>query len=405
VTDADGGTGRSWFRYPGQPWEHVVDFDINIRAGVRYYGADAVGPDIFHLPFNLGFTESFSTEIRCDLTDFSGVRSGWVFYRPSGAPSFDSSALAHVAGDEWLAELPPFGAGRVIEYFIRAYDAAPTGNLSTSPVGAPAVLYSYRMHPGVEIAYDDGRPEMLFYIDTVWSGNTFAVRMTPPLYPMKVNLLRAFVTDTSAFDFEIHAAAGDSLAGRLAGPFEVRALSPLSWADYVLPDALQPTISSGDFFVLFKWKPWSPTEPAVGADSVASSDRRSYSYDGTYGWYKYPMFDWLIRAAAVTPTGVIEVGGPSLPESFQLGQNAPNPFNPSTTIDFALSVASGVRLDVFNLLGQKVRTLVDETLPAGTYRASFDARDAVGRSLASGLYFYRLQAGSESQTRKMMLLR
>lgn len=405
VTDADGGTGRSWFQYPGQDWEHVVDFDINIRAGIRYYGADAVGPEIVHLPVSLGFTEATSTEIRCDLSDLSGVDYGWVLFRAQGSPAFDSSLLLYLVGDEWSAQLPPFAAGTMVEYFIRAYDAAPTGNLSTSPQGAPAVLYSYRMHPGVEIAYDDGRPEMLFYIDTSWSGNTFAVRMTPPQYPIRINLLRAFVTDTTVFDFEIHAASGDSLTGLLAGPFETRAKSPMTWADLFIPESQQPTLNSGEFFVVFKWKPWSPTLPAVGADSVANSDLRSYSYDGTYGWFKYPMFDWLIRAAAVTPTGVIELGGPELPRDFELSQNIPNPFNPSTTIDFALAGSARVKLDVFNLLGQQVRSLVNEALSAGTYRVSFDARGDEGRALPSGLYFYRLETGLASQTRKMMLLR
>jgi hypothetical protein len=405
VTDADGGSGRSWFQFPGQAWEHVTDFDINMRAGVRYYGADLAGPQIDHLPLSLGFTEAFSTEIRCDLSDLSGIQRGLVFYRVQGTSAFDSSAMVNVQDNEWSSELPPFAAGVVVEYFIRAYDASATHNLTTSPSGAPALLYSYRMHPGLELAYDDGRPELLFYIDTAWSGNTFAVRMTPPYYPVQLNLLRAFVTDTTAFDFEVRAAAGDSPTDLLAGPFECRAQEAMAWADLLIPDGQAPTITSGDVFVLFKWKSNSPTSPAVGADSVAAADNRSYSYDGTYGWYKYPMFDWLIRAAVVTATGVVELGGPALPEGFQLKQNIPNPFNPSTAIDFNLVALTHVQLDVFNLLGQKVRTLVNEVLPAGSYRATFEAHDDAGRSLPTGLYFYRLDTGRERQTRKMMLLR
>ena len=64
-----------------------------------------------------------------------------------------------------------------------------------------------------------------------------------------------------------------------------------------------------------------------------------------------------------------------------------------------------VHLDVFNLLGQRVRSLVNEALPPGHYRTTFDARDDAGRELPTGLYFYRLETGKESQTRKMMLLR
>ncbi len=405
VTDADGGSGRSWFQFPGQPWEHVTDFDINIRAGVRYFGADLAGPQIDHVPVSLGFTESFSTEIRCDLSDFSGIQRGTVFYRVQGAPSFDSSAMSNVESTKWASELPPYPAGTEIEYFIRAYDASTTHNLSTLPGGAPALVFTYRMHPGVELSYDDGEPELLFYIDTAWSGNTFGVRFTFPQYPMKLNLMRAFVTDTAAFDFEVWDVSGELPGTLLAGPFECRSTEAMAWANFVIPEPEQPTINTGDVFVLFKWKPTSPTQPAVGTDSVQFSDQRSYSYDGTFGWYRYPMFDWLIRAGAATPTGIVELGGSQRPRDFALEQNIPNPFNPSTSIDFSLESASHVRLDVFNLLGQNVRTLMDGALQAGHYRATFDAEDHAGRPLPSGLYFYRLDTGTDRQTRKMMLLR
>ena len=405
VTDADGGSGRSWYRHPGQDWEHVVDYDINIRAGVRYYGEDATGPEIAHIPVSLGFSEEFSTEIRCELFDLSGIRSGKVFYRTVAASTWDSTAMVHLSDYAWSAEIPPFPAGTDVEYFIRAFDDAPSANASTYPMDAPTVVFSYRVHPGREIKYDDGSPEMFFYIDTSWSENTFAVRMTPPVYPARINLLRAFVTDTAEFDFEIHAADGDSLAGLLAGPFETRSPEPFTWADFAVPEAVAPTIASGDFFVLFKWKPYSPTLPAVGADSLIGAALRSYSYDGGFGWYKYPMFNWLIRAGAVTPAGVVDLGGAELPRDFELSQNMPNPFNPETRIEFALSSPRHVRLVVFNLLGQQVRVLVDEWLPPGRYRADFDATDDRGRAVPSGLYFYRLEAAGEHITRKMMLLR
>lgn len=405
VTDADGGSGRSWFRYPGQPWEHVTDFDINIRAGVRYYGADLAGPQIKHLPLGVAFTESFSTEIRCDISDMSGIWRGTVFYRVQGAPVFDSSVMVNPEGTQWSSELPPYPAGTVVEYFIRAYDAATTHNLATLPSGAPSLVFTYRMHPGLEIAYDDGEPELLFYIDTAWSGNTFGVRFTLPRYPMKLNLLRAFVTDTTRFDFEVWDVSGELPGTKLCGPFECRADAPSTWANFEIPDAQQPTINSGDVFVLFKWKPTTPASPAVGADSVQFADNRSYSYDGTYGWYRYSMFDWLIRAGAASPTGIVELDGTQRPHHFALEQNIPNPFNPSTSIDFSLDRPTQVRLEVFNLLGQNVRTLTQGTLSAGRYRASFDATDDAGRPLPSGLYFYRLDLGTESETRKMVLLR
>ncbi len=89
-----------------------------------------------------------------------------------------------------------------------------------------------------------------------------------------------------------------------------------------------------------------------------------------------------------------------LPSDFSLKQNYPNPFNPSSTIQFGLPEASFVRLEVFNMLGQRVSELVNEQLPTGYHSVRFDAS-----SLASGIYIYRIQAGSFVQTKKMMLIK
>jgi hypothetical protein len=99
----------------------------------------------------------------------------------------------------------------------------------------------------------------------------------------------------------------------------------------------------------------------------------------------------------------------ALPTRFVLGENYPNPFNPATTIPFRLPAVDGragvpVRLEVFNALGQRVRALVDGARDPGYYRAQWDGRDDAGRATASGLYFYRLQAGPFHGTGKMLLL-
>ena len=87
-------------------------------------------------------------------------------------------------------------------------------------------------------------------------------------------------------------------------------------------------------------------------------------------------------------------------KGFELSQNYPNPFNPSTNIEFTIPVSSNVQLTVFNLLGQKVATLIDGRMNSGKHIARFDAR-----SLASGVYFYRLQAGDFTLQRKMTLIK
>ena len=93
-----------------------------------------------------------------------------------------------------------------------------------------------------------------------------------------------------------------------------------------------------------------------------------------------------------------------LPQEVGLGPNYPNPFNPSTLIPYQLSAPSPVRLEVFNILGQRVTTLVDGEQGAGAYMARWDGTDATGRASASGVYFYRLTVGAAHWTGKMVLV-
>ncbi len=93
-------------------------------------------------------------------------------------------------------------------------------------------------------------------------------------------------------------------------------------------------------------------------------------------------------------------GGSSFPAAFALQQNFPNPFNPATTIRYVIPAAGQVRLDVFNVIGQLVATLVDGRQDAGTYRAQFDAR-----GVASGVYFYRLTWEGAVAVQKMVVLK
>lgn len=93
------------------------------------------------------------------------------------------------------------------------------------------------------------------------------------------------------------------------------------------------------------------------------------------------------------------------PERYTLAQNYPNPFNPETTMDFSLAAAGKVRVDIYNILGQKVRTLVNENRAAGLHKIRWDGTGDSGRKVASGVYIYRMTAGDYVSQRKMMLLK
>jgi hypothetical protein len=105
------------------------------------------------------------------------------------------------------------------------------------------------------------------------------------------------------------------------------------------------------------------------------------------------------------PTDVEENDGTNLPGAFSLVQNFPNPFNPTTTIEYSVPTRAYVTIEIFNLLGQHVRTLVDETKSAGKYKSEWNGTDANGKSASTGVYLYRFTAGDYVETKKMVLLK
>lgn len=101
-----------------------------------------------------------------------------------------------------------------------------------------------------------------------------------------------------------------------------------------------------------------------------------------------------------------DVGVPGeVPERFELHQNYPNPFNPVTSILISMPRTSQARLEVYNMIGQRLAVLIDQDLPAGTHRFEWDATDVAGKPVSSGVYLYRLSAGDFAETKTMTLLK
>jgi hypothetical protein len=107
---------------------------------------------------------------------------------------------------------------------------------------------------------------------------------------------------------------------------------------------------------------------------------------------------YVAKGGTALVTGIKNVN--NLPGSYSLSQNYPNPFNPTTNIKFTLQKASNVTLAIYNVLGQKVSTLVSSFMREGSYSFQFD-----GSKLASGVYFYRIDAGSFNSVKKMILMK
>jgi endo-1,4-beta-xylanase len=112
-----------------------------------------------------------------------------------------------------------------------------------------------------------------------------------------------------------------------------------------------------------------------------------------------PALLWLAQYVKNNPTGV-ELSTSGLPTQFQLEQNFPNPFNPTTTIHYSISKTSPVSLKVYDMLGREVQTLVNTMQSPGQYTVTLNAQ-----TLGSGVYFYRLNAGNFTETKKLMLVK
>jgi hypothetical protein len=122
----------------------------------------------------------------------------------------------------------------------------------------------------------------------------------------------------------------------------------------------------------------------------------------TYGWPQ--ILQGVFTATRISGSGITvsvkEITGTVVPEAFALFQNYPNPFNPTTTISFSLPSRSFVSLKIFDLLGKEVTTIVSGEMQEGSYSRTWNAAN-----ISSGIYFYRLQAGTFTETKKLILLR
>jgi hypothetical protein len=132
------------------------------------------------------------------------------------------------------------------------------------------------------------------------------------------------------------------------------------------------------------------------ADGKANVKIRLISIQPGWDWW------WAVDNVCIKGYGYVGVSNNqnNIPKEFALTQNYPNPFNPTTVISYALPKSSSVKLVVYDMLGREIKTLVNEFKQAGSYDVSFDAS-----SLASGVYFYRINAGDFTDAKKMMLIK
>ena len=216
---------------------------------------------------------------------------------------------------------------------------------------------------------------------------------------------------------------------------ELATVPPMWWKDPIPPEApgnLQ--IASGEEGLTLTWEAPPPASDGDAAEyygiyrttgvGVEVNDAGQLLYltagdqtehidstavQGTtyrYAVVAYDKGDNESPSSGEVITAVETAGSDRLPATPALQQNYPNPFNALTNIEFELSEdAAPVSLAIYNIIGQRVITLLDEPLASGRYRITWDGTDRTGLQVASGIYFCRLRAGQWSQTRRMVLIR
>lgn len=140
--------------------------------------------------------------------------------------------------------------------------------------------------------------------------------------------------------------------------------------------------------------------------SLANGETFEYTFN-SQGVFDYICSIHPVMTGSVTvqqPTDISD-GNSQIPDDFKLGRNYPNPFNPSTNISFSLAERAVVTLEVYSILGIKIKTLADREFPPGNHTLVWDGTDRDGRPAASGIYFYSMEADDFRATEKMVLLK
>ena len=352
---ASGGTGTLTYRLVGLPAGLVFDGATRTLSGTPTTAADGAVIATY-LVTDEGGSIAFLT---FSITVNGGMSTSFGF-----------------ADNTMIADLS-YTAGTAIAPLVLPAASGGTGTLTYRLVGLPAGLSfdgATRTLSGKPSAATNGAVE-ISYIVTDEGGSidflTFSITVNAPLsFGDLFGAGKIVPTDSHGLTEIREFVVGQRVEG-LTLPEGTGGTAPLTYS-------LSPALPAGLTF------------DAV-ARTIAGTPRAA-----SEAVYTYTVTD----ANGATASLALQ----TLPAAFALADNFPNPFNPATTIQYALPEAADVELTVYNVLGQPVRTLVAEHQSAGRYKVEWDATNDSGHSLSSGMYFYRLQAGGEFHEVKKMLL-
>jgi hypothetical protein len=398
------GEGVNWYNFVGDLGGYVggtvrFKFTLVTDAG---YETDGMYIDDF---FVYGLTEDNSPpliihegptvftsvpeeyHVVATITDISGVNSAWANYAVDGGLELTVNPDS-TAGNDYYFTIPAAEAGAHVNYYIGAED-----NVGNSGNSAEEHYVS-----GTVIYYDDGEPEFIY---SYMANDKLAVRFTPASTCMLVTGLFSLYTDINNPVDTVDIMVWENGFNNNPGQALISPIATYPWSTLNDPEAVtyvdfrgMGLVFDSDFHLGYTYR---SQYPVILGDSPLLAGR-SKVFSG--GSWTAATTDFYFRAVVDYNLVGIEDQNSGLPYKFALHQNYPNPFNARTTVEYSISTPGHVNLTVYNLLGQRVVTLVDDNRAAGEYSETWDAT-----SISSGIYFVRLQSGESSRRMKMLLLK
>ena len=374
----------------------ILNVDINFTAMLINEGLDDVSgvPAFYYI-----FDDEMNDMEHGALAPWANIVAGGFEYktftwRPTVAGDYSCLVYTGLTSDENTANDSLWFDFTVPEASVRnlGYD---DGMIDTFYVTSGGTTYG---------------PFSYWFTDTT-EGSAFAVGFTPgAVDTVRLTEVSYYVMTTVPFVVQIYSDA-DGPDMELITPVRLEPDSAGVWVRYTFPAPLDLPADE-DFYVAAVLPETGHYGIYIGADMSTPHDHHSWVNPGGAGWANFEDYyidpvndiDLLIRAKIYIGSGITAELG-NTPKQYALYQNFPNPFNPQTKIRFDLPKEDNVTIELFNILGEKVTTIVDKRLPAGRFSVTWDGTDDSGKPLPSGTYLYRLHTDNFTKMSKMLLLK
>jgi subtilisin family serine protease/subtilisin-like proprotein convertase family protein len=385
-------------------WNNEMGYGrVNSRLALALVsgGADNVSPVIYHdKPVLSGASavQQVTAIIKDNKKVATGSNAPRLYYRV-GAGAFTFLNASVISADTFKFQIPAQSPGATIEYYLAAQDTAATPNVTTLPAGgsginppgttAPAERFSYRTGL-IKSAVSTTTPKICNDMQTI--RDTIFISGQPNEgaldVEVKLNLSHRNLSDVDVI--LRHDSRQSELTTDNGGSGD-------SYVNTIFDDQAGTSITAGTPPYTGRFRPETPL--TTFNDQLINGYWILEYTDDASGGNTGTLDSWELEIRYSIFLGIVNTN--TIPSGFSLGQNYPNPFNPATNIKFGLPSKSNVTLEVFDLSGRLVTTLLDNV----SYEAGFHDVRFNGGSFSSGVYFYRIKTDKDISVKKMLLIK